>query len=367
MKQLLSLLAFSVALADAGTLFVPTYPRTVLVFDEAKGQVIDRIELTTGTPMGMRMSPDRKTIYATTIDHSGFEMIDVATHKVLKHFVLNTPTKQYRFRGRGAPDPQGKLFYAVIKEIEKGTDHYEIAKSKYAVIDLEQQKIAKTVDIPKEDLPAIELGRTGFEISPDGQKLYQFGQSIVVLQTSDFKVIERIELAKPDFPGMENIQFGGNLELVNQSGERVTVFNSVDPIVHNRVFGLGRFDLTSTQMNFSPIGPAPSGMSGLQVTPDRKFAYAAVTIVGGDGVGGGQAANRRCEFWSFDLTSDRVSNRVEFPCRSRFSFGISTNGKKLYTYGAGFQIDVYDAATLKHETTWDLNADVTGGGIVGIP
>ena len=367
MKRLLLLLAFSVALANAGTLFVPTYPGTVLVFDEAKGQIVDRIPLTTGTPMGMRMSPDRKKIYATTIDHNGFEVIDVATHKVISHFVLNTPTKQYRFRGRGAPDPQGKLFYAVIKEIEKGAEHYDIAKSKYAVIDLEQQKIVKMVDIAKEDLSTVDLGRTAFEVSPDGKYLYQFGRTIVVLQTSDFKVVDRIDLAKPDFPGMENIQFGGNLELVNQSGERITVFNSVDPIVHNRVFGLGRFDLSTRQMNFSPIGPTPSGMSGLQVTPDRKFAYAAVTIVGGDGVGGGQAGNRRCEFWSFDLTSDRVTNRVEFPCRSRFNFGISTDGKKLYTYGAGFEIDVYDAATLKHEKTWDLNADVTGGGIVGIP
>ena len=30
---------------------------------------------------------------------SGLEVIDVATHKVLNHFVLNTPTKRYRFNG----------------------------------------------------------------------------------------------------------------------------------------------------------------------------------------------------------------------------------------------------------------------------
>ena len=54
------------------------------------------------------------------------------------------------------------------------------------------------------------------------------------------------------------------------------------------------------------------------------------------------------------------------PCRTRFSFGMSTNGKKLYLYGAGFEIEVYDAATLKYERTWDLNNDVTGS-MIALP
>jgi len=35
--------------------------------------------------------------------------------------------------------------------------------------------------------------------------------------------------------------------------------------------------------------------------------------------------------------------------------------------GAGFEIEVYDAATLKHEKTWNLNVDVTYAGIVVTP
>ena len=57
--------------------------------------------------MSIRLSPDHKTIYVTTIDHNGIEVIDVATRKVTNHFVLNTPTKQYRFCN-GTPDPQGQ-------------------------------------------------------------------------------------------------------------------------------------------------------------------------------------------------------------------------------------------------------------------
>jgi hypothetical protein len=132
-----------------------------------------------------------------------------------------------------------------------------------------------------------------------------------------------------------------------------------DPVVHNLVFGLARFDLTNRHIDFNPIGPAPTGMAGIEVTPDKKWAYTVVA--------NGKNGNKRCEFWAFDLTSDRITQKAEVPCRTRFTLGISTNGKKLYIYGAGFDIEVYDAATLKYEKTWDLNNDVTYAGIVVIP
>src|ERR1700720_3032035 len=82
MSRLLLLLAASAALASAGTLWLPAYPASVIVFDEAKGQIVDRIPLSTGTPMSIRQTPDHKTIYVTTIDHNGIEVIDVATRNV---------------------------------------------------------------------------------------------------------------------------------------------------------------------------------------------------------------------------------------------------------------------------------------------
>jgi len=349
MKRLFSLLAFFAAVANAGTLYLPAYPNAILVFDESKGQIVDRIPLVTGTPMSIRMAQDHKKIYVTTIDHNGIEVIDVATRKVINHFELNTATKQYRFRG-GAVDPEGKLFYTVTREIDKLPEHFDVAKPKYTVIDLTQQKIVKTEGMPAED----EQGnRMSFEVSPDGKYLYQFGPKIKILQTSDFKVVDTLDLAAPDFDGMENVRLGGDLDLISQPGMHTSIFNSADPIVHNRVFGLARLNLTTRQVDYDPIGPAPSGMRGLQVTPDKKFAYTIVS--------NGANGNRVCEFWKFDLTSDHVTQRAEVPCRTRFNLGMSSNGEKLYIYGAGFDIEVYDTATFKLQKTWDLNNDVTGG------
>jgi DNA-binding beta-propeller fold protein YncE len=355
MKCLFPLLTLFAAVANAGTLYLPAYPAAVLVFDEAKGQIVDRIPLETGTPMSMRLAPDHKKIYVTTIDHNGIEVIDVATRKVINHFELNTPTKQYRFRG-GAVDADGKLFYTVTREIDKLSEHFDVARAKYTVIDLVQQKIVKTVDMPPEDERS---NRLSFEVSPDGKYLYQFGPKIKILQTTDFKVLDELDLAQPDFGAMENVHLGSDLDLISQPGVHTSVFNSADPIVHNRVFGLARLDLTTRHVDYDPIGPAPAGMAGLQVTPDKKTAY---TIVAN-----GANGNKRCEFWRFDLTNDRLTQKAEVPCRTRFSFGMSSDGQKLYIYGAGFDIEVYSAATLKWEKTWDLQTDVTYGGIAVLP
>jgi len=362
MKNLLATIAAASTLAQGGTLFLGAYPNSVIVFDEQKGQIADRIHLDTGLPTSMRLSLDRKKIYVTTNDNSGVEVIDVATHKVLNHFVLNTPTVRYRFNG-GTADPGDKVFYTVTTEMKKLVDRYEIGKPKYTVIDLAQQKIVRTVDIPPKDENANAGGGGGrgggFEISPDGKYLYQFRESIVVLDSSDFKEVERIELSKPDLAGMEAIGFGGILDSVSDSNRRVSLFNSSDPIVHNRVFGIANFDLSTRKFDFAPIGPAPAGMAGLHVAPDKKTAFTVVTT--------GGLGNKRCEFWSFDLGTNKITRALELPCRSRFSFGMSSDGKKLYIYGAGFEIEVYDAVTFRHERTWDLNNDITMAGIVTLP
>jgi hypothetical protein len=355
MNRLTSFFILLAGVARAGTLYLPAYPASVLVFDESKGRIVDRIALETGTPMSIRLAPDHKKIYVTTVDHNGIEVIDVATRKVVNRFVLNTAAKQYRFRG-GAVDPDGKLFYTVTKEIDKFPEHFEVAKSKYTVIDLAQQKIVRTADMSKEDE---QSSRLFFEVSPDGKYLYQFGPKITILNTADFKVVDQLDLAQPDFAGMENVRLGGDMDLIGQPGIHTSLFTSSDPIVHNRVFGLARLDLGTRQVRYDPIGPAPRGMAGLQVTPDKRFAY---TIVAN-----GDFGNKDCEFWAFDLSTDRLTRRVEVPCRTRFSFAMSSDGKKLYIYGAGFEVEVYDTASLKLEKTWDLHTDVTYAGIVVLP
>jgi hypothetical protein len=141
-----------------------------------------------------------------------------------------------------------------------------------------------------------------------------------------------------------------------------SVFNATDPVVRRRIFGIARLDLATRNLDFTAIGPAVSGMSGLHVAPDRKIGYSvAYTTSGAGGV------SRRTEFWVFDISARKLLRKHEFEARTRFSFALSGDGKKLYIYGAGPTLDIYDAQTFKLERAIAFDGDSTTGLLVVRP
>src|SRR5271165_5597921 len=142
-----ALTALEVSAAAQGTLFVGTWPHSIVVVDEAKQKVVDHIDLQTGTSHAMQISDDYKTIYASTIEKNGIEVIDVATRKVTNSFLLDEGGKKMRFNA-WAPDPSGKFLYMIVRPIEKKIDRFEQGKQQFAIVDLAQKKITKFVDMP---------------------------------------------------------------------------------------------------------------------------------------------------------------------------------------------------------------------------
>lgn len=356
MRRLVALTAAALGLAGtapASELFLGSYPDQLLIFDEGKGAVTGKIKLASGLPTSMQLSPDGRRIYVTTITTSGIEVIDTATKRVVNQFSLNDGPTRWRFWG-GVPDPTGRFFYTVGTKFEKGIDRYTVSKPLYIVIDLQAKKVARTAEVEEQDDRT--SGRGGFKISPDGRFLYNFGEKVVIVDTATLKAVDRIDLAKPEGLGLEEVGFGTQLENQRDPRRLVALFNAADPYIHNKIFGVARFDLTTRAFDFTPIGPAPDAMAGLQLSPDGNTAYTVVT--------NSKLGNKRCEFWRFDLKTNAVLDKAEFQCRSRFRFGLSGDGTKLYIYGASYDVEVYDAATLKREKVWDLGADTTGAGMV---
>ena len=70
------------------------------------------------------------------------------------------------------------------------------------------------------------------------------------------------------------------------------------------------------------------------------------------------------EFWASDLTSRRLVRKREFDGRTRFYFGLSADGRKIFIYGAGYQIEVYDAGTFELRSTVEVPGDITTNMIV---
>ncbi len=347
----LAAVAFAGAAFAQGTLFLGAWQKEMLVVDEASQKVVDRIHLATGTPHGVQLSRDHKTIYVWTVDHNGIEVIDAASRKVTNSFLLDEGNKSVRFNS-WAPDPSGKLLYLITEVVEKKIDRFEIAPLKFAVVDLAQKKIVRTADFPKDELQSQRMGRANanMHLSSDGKYLYLMRQGIMVFDTATFKLVEKLDLSEPE-SGLGSVGMGQQIDTLQKPGELVGMFTAIDPIVHRQVFGIGRFDLDTRKFQFNPMGPMSGGMLGLHVTPDGKTGYTVTT----SGAGG----NKRSEFWVFDLGTNKLVRKAEFDGRARYSFAVSSDGKSLYIYAAGYQIEVYDAAALKLRNTIDVNTDIT--------
>ena len=149
--------------------------------------------------MSIRLSPDRKLIYVTTIDHNGIEVIDVATRKVVNHFQFEYPDHAISILGRRTRSEWGILLHC-YQGNRRETRPLRCRQTYVYGDRSEAAKNRKTIEIPKEEAAARDIDYAGgsFQVSPDGKYLYRFGKAITVLQTSDFKEVDKIDLAKPD-------------------------------------------------------------------------------------------------------------------------------------------------------------------------
>jgi hypothetical protein len=352
----LSLSAATSFAAPAGgqLMYLGVWPHTVLVMDSAQGKIVDKIDLPTDIVRTLVLSPDEKTLYASTLKDNSIVSIDLATRKVMDKFSLNTSDTNYRIGGF-AVDPTGKFIYTFATPVVKKIDHYQIDPPQILEVSLAERKITRIVPYPKDEPPPAGYRNT-IRVSPDGKLLYLFRNNIMVFNTSDFKFVKKIELAKPTDPSSDG-SFAGLVNDPNEpSGKVIGIFDSSDPYVHRRVFGIAELDLASMTYDLTPVGPAAEEMEPLMLTPDRKLGY-TVSVYGTHG-------DRVTEFWVFDMKTKKIINRHQFLGRTRLAFGMTADGSKLMIYNAGFEIELYDAKTLQMLQTINLEGDTTSNLVV---
>jgi len=354
-------LSASAAPGDApGLIYLATWPHQILVFDTSQEKIIDHIDLTTDIAQQIVVSPDKKKLYGYTVKDNSIVTVDLAARKQISVFPLNEANRNVRLLGL-APDPSGKFLYSVGPSVIKQPDHYDIEPTKLIVIDLENHKISRSVDFPKDE-SLVGFWRIQMKFSPDAKYFYMFLGSVLVFDSQTLRLVKKIDLADPHVPGIANVIFNPVEEEPaedpnEEPGKLTNVFMSTDPYVHRPVFGIAKIDLANLSFDFTPIAPATTlSMTPLLYTPDHSVGY-TVAINGTPG-------NRRCEFWAFDMKTRKLINKKEFEGRNRFSFGLSADGAKILIYGAGYEIDVYDAKTFEFRRNIPLPGDMTSNIIV---
>ncbi|HUA21773.1 MAG TPA: hypothetical protein VMU80_26325 [Bryobacteraceae bacterium] len=343
-----------------GLMYIGTLDRKLLIITEDTGDIVGEIPLD-GIPRTTVLSADKTKVHIITTQMQ-VETVDLATRRVISSFPLSDGKSSPRMvRGAGgrnfsgiAVDPGGRYLYASISLAVKEIDEFRIDPPQFVQIDLQEKRISKAIPFPKGYDQGFGFAAT-YKISPDGKLLYVFDDDIVVFELATLKEVGRIPLATPEYPGAAPYRLSASDDPNDEPGKVTTVFTSIDPIVHRETLGLGVIDLATRKVDFRPLGPA-FPMLGFLLTPDRKRGYSLML--------NRTLGNREAEWWVWDVPNHMVIKRVPVPARATFRFGMSSDGKKLYLYGAGSTIEFFDAATLASTKLLFLNKDTTTNLIV---
>lgn len=349
--------------AAAQLMYIGTLDKKLLVIDEDKEEVIGQIALG-GIPRSTVLSPDKKLLYVVTTQML-LETVDLAAQKVVSSFSLADARSRPRMQATApdiinlggnsrytglAIDPAGKFLYTTMKSVVKDIDQYRVDMPQFVAIDLAAKKIAKTWAFPKTMEQGFGFGAT-YKVSSDGKLLYVFQEDIVVFDLDKFQEVDRIPLSQPENPGMTPYRLAADQDPYDLPDQVTSVFTSVDNIVHKGTLGLAKIDLKTRKVEYHPVGPLLP-MNNFLLSPDRKRGFSVMPKVGTGG-------NRETEWWVWDIDKHEVIKKKTFENRPTFRFTVGGTGKKLYLYGAGSTLEIWDADTLESRKLIFLNKDTT--------
>ena len=344
-------------------MYIGTLDKKLLILDEDKEEIVDQIPLE-GIPRVTALSVDRKTLYIFTTQML-VETVDLEARKVTSSFSIVDPNTHLRLQGSApdrinvgsntrfsglAVDPNGRYIYTTMRVVLKDIDQYRIEPPQFVAIDLQDKKVAKAWPFPQEMDQGFGFNAT-YKVSPDGKLLYVFQDDILVFDLATFKQVDRIALAQPEYPGATPYRLAANEDAFDAPDTVTSVFTAVDDIVHKGTLGLAKINLLTRKVDYFPIGPMLP-MMGFQVSPDHKRGYSVMPKIG-------TGANRSTEWWVWDLEHHNVIKKKEFESRPTFRFAVGGTGKKLYMYGAGSTLEIFDADTLDSHKVIYLNKDTT--------
>jgi hypothetical protein len=359
----LALAAPAQMVSSGQLMYIGTLDKKLLVFDEDKEEVVGQIPLS-GIPRVTALSADQKTLYIFST-RMELEIVDLPGRKEVSSFNLADVRSRPRMMGTApdrvnigtnarfsglAVDPQGHYLYTTMRVVYKDIDQYRIEEPKFVAIDLHDMKIAKAWSFPKGLDQGFGFNAT-FKVSPDGKLLYVFQEDILVFDLATFTQVDKIALAQPAYPGATPYRLAETGDTFDSPDAVTSVFTSVDEVVHKGTLGMATMNLNTRKIQYFPIGPTLP-MMGFLISPDHKRGYSVMPKIG---VG----ENRYVEWWVWDIASHSVINKKEFEGRSTFKFAVGGDGKRLYLYGAGSTLEIWDAETLVSKKLIYLDKDTT--------
>ena len=318
----------------------------MLVWDEATEQLVDRITMRNFVPAQVTLSQDETRLYVQDATLENVEVVDLASRRVIDEFTLSHDSIWVRI-DEFQPHPNGRQAVLHVKRYTKMRDRYSVEGPFLLEYDMEAKEVTDTIAWPDDE----ERERIRFEYSPDGETLYFFLQEIIAVDADTYEEIDRWEMAAPLEPGLGRANFPTGPGTYDEEGVATGLYRMTDPVQNRSMMGIARVRLTDEEVDFFTLGPSEP-VNQFALAPGGQKAYALYSTVG------------QYEFWEFDMGAQRVVRRQPFAGRPRMSLRVSADGEKVYVYGAGPTIDVYDAETLELLRTVEFDTDIGMSSVV---
>ena len=332
--------------AQTATWYLASYSSDVLVWDEASEELVDRIAMRNFIPADIVLNEAGTRLFVTDATSENIEVVDLASRRVIDEFTLSHDSVWVRIDGF-EPDPSDQRAVIFAKRYTKMRDRYSVEGPFLLEYDLVTKQVTDTIPWPDGE----ETERIRFEYSPDGETLYFFREDIIAVDAETYEEIDRWEMSRPLEPGLSRANYATGSGTYDEEGVATGLYRMTDPVQNRSMMGIARVRLADEEVDFFTLGPSEP-VSQFALAPGGQKAYALYSTVG------------RYEFWEFDVEAQRVVRRHPFPGRPRMSLRVSADGEKLYIYGAGPTIDVYDADTLELLRTVEFDADVGMSSVV---
>ena len=255
------------------------WPDRMRYFDEKSDDFVAELRVRRGAVWhhDAALLPDASRLYVITDRLESVEVIDLAERAVVDEFKLSTDSRKVRFL-RIAVDPSGKRAYLSVRSVLQESDRLIPERPYIVVYDLDAHEVAASFEPPR----GVDFNRLG--ISPDGSLLLLFGRDIHLLSTTSYEVVDKIVLSELQGAGYGPLQ----VRLwETEPGFYYGVYRTTEPIFEKSMFGVGRLDLGSRQLETFEFGPAVLDMENTRLLA-RKEGFEqgrpnGSLIVSGDG------------------------------------------------------------------------------------
>lgn len=328
---ILALLAAAQAQTPAEMFVLSIHPRSLLLFDAGREQIVGEIQTRGHNPREVVPSPDGKFLYVTTEGRAHLEVVNLQSRTVDRIFDL--APRGYRLTIYGVTINQaGDRLYVHVKPVQEMADEYKVDPPQIWSVDLATGKTRTITQVPE--------GVAGLFLTRDQKRLVAWGRDLYTIDIAQGRITDTFPLLtrrQPDHGPLNTLAIFIQYE---QSQIMSFPYYTTDPLTRKDLFGLANLDVDSGKMELIELGPAIPLYSAV-VSPNRKRAYAVMN-----------------QLVVVDLEARRILQTQDLP-RTSYVVNISRDGSKLYVSGAAPFIRVYDTSTMQLVKTLELPGDAS--------